>query len=178
MIEKFLKRSSWIDIIISLIFVLFGILFIAKPEETKGALSIILGIIVISIGILKLVEYYSTEKKQDYLLTIALIAVIAGVVILFASEELATLFRIIIGIWIIVAGIMDFQIVLAWREVKSPYWTTTVILSILMMLAGLIIVTSKEIVDLIFGSIIVVYGVFDIIDRIIFMKKISAELKD
>ena len=38
MFEKILKRSSWTDIVISLIFVLFGVLFIVKPDETLNAI--------------------------------------------------------------------------------------------------------------------------------------------
>ena len=32
MFEKFLKRSSWTDIIISLVFIFLGILLVAKPK--------------------------------------------------------------------------------------------------------------------------------------------------
>ena len=46
MFEKFLRRSSWTDIVISIIFVLFGALFVIKPNETVGAISIILGITI------------------------------------------------------------------------------------------------------------------------------------
>ena len=76
MFEKLLKRSSWTDIVISLIFVLLGILLIAKPDETVAAISMIFGILFIAIGVLKLVEYYTSDTRTDYLLTIALIAVI------------------------------------------------------------------------------------------------------
>ena len=84
MFEKFLKRSSWTDIVISIIFIIFGVLLIAKPEETKGAISIILGILFIAMGVLKLIEYYTSETKDDLMLTVALVAVIFGVVILFS----------------------------------------------------------------------------------------------
>ena len=109
MFEKFLKRSSWTDIVISIIFVLFGALLIAKPNETVGAISIILGIVFIAMGVLKLVEYYTSDTKEDWLLTIALITVILGVVILFASDAILSFFRIIVGIWIIATGIMDLH---------------------------------------------------------------------
>ena len=68
MFERILKRSSWTDIVISIIFVLFGILLIAKPEDTLGAISIILGILFMAMGVLKLVEYYTSEEREDYLL--------------------------------------------------------------------------------------------------------------
>ncbi len=177
MFEKFLKRSSWTDIVISIIFVLFGVLLIAKPDETVGAISIILGIVFIAMGVLKLVEYYTSDTKEDWLLTVALITVILGVVILFASDAILSLFRVIVGIWIIATGIMDFQTTLVWKEVKSPYWTVAVLLSILMMLAGIVILINQNILITTMGIIIVVYAVLDIIDRIIFMKKINDYMK-
>ncbi len=173
MFEKFFKRSSWVDIAISVIFVLFGTLLIVKPDETVGAISIILGIVFIAMGVLKLVEYYTSDAKEDWLLTIALITVILGVIILFASDAILSLFRVIVGIWIIATGIMDFQTTLVWKEVKSPYWTAAVLFSILMMFAGIVILINQNILITTMGIIIVAYSVLDIIDRIIFMKKIN-----
>ena len=173
MFERILKRSSWTDIVISIIFVLFGILLIAKPEDTLGAISIILGILFMAMGVLKLVEYYTSDTKEDLLLTTALIEVIFGVIVLFASDAILSLFRIIIGIWIVGAGIMDLQTILIWKEVKSPYWTATLLFSILMILAGIIILVSKDIILTTMGVIVVCFVILDIIDRIIFMKKIN-----
>lgn len=177
MFEKFLKRSSWVDLIISMIFVLFGILLVAKPIETVAAISLILGIIFITMGVLKLVEYFTSDAKEDYLLTLALVTVIFGVVILFGSNAILSFFRIILGIWIIATGVMDLQTALIWKEVKSPYWTTTVLFSILMTLAGMIILINKDILITTMGIMIIIYAIFDIVDRIIFMKKIDNYMK-
>lgn len=178
MFEKFLKRSSWTDIVISIIFVLFGALLAAKPEETVGAISIILGVVFIAMGVLKLVEYYTSDAREDYLLSIALIAVIFGVIVLFASDAILSLFRIILGVWIIVAGVMDLQTILVWKKFKSPYWITALLFSILMMFAGLIILINKNILLTTMGIIVIVYAVLDIIDRIIFMMKIDDYIKN
>lgn len=178
MVGKLLKRSSWTDIIISIIFVIFGVLLIVKPEETLGAISIILGIVFIAMGVLKIVEYYTSKTKEDLLLTTALIAVIFGVIVLFASGTITTLFKIIIGIWIIGAGVMDLQTTLIWKEVKSPFWTAAVLFSLLMILAGMIIIMVENILPTIVGVMIVIYGVLDIIDRIIFIKKVDNYMKD
>lgn len=177
MLEKFLKRSSWTDIVISLIFVLFGALLVARPGETIGAISIILGVVFIAMGVLKLVEYYTSDAREDYLLSIALIAVIFGVIVLFASDAIFSLFRIILGIWIIVAGVMDLQTTLIWKQVKSPYWITALLFSILMMFAGLIILINKNIVFTTIGIIVIIYAVLDIIDRVIFMIKMDDYIK-
>ena len=178
MFKKFLKRSSWTDIVISIIFVLFGALLIAKPSETVAAISIILGILFIAMGVLKLIEYYTADNREDWLLTVALIAVIVGAIILFASDAILSLFRIIVGIWILATGIMDLQTTLVWKEVKSPFWTISVLLSILMMLAGIVILVNQNILVTTMGIMIVIYGVLDILDRVIFMRKIDDYIKD
>ena len=161
MVEKFLKRSSWTDIVISIIFVLFGALLIAKPNETVGAISIILGILFIAMGVLKLVEYYTADTKEDWLLTVALISVVLGIVILFASDAILSVFRVIVGIWIIATGIMDLQTILMWKQVKSPYWTISLIFTILMILAGIVILINQEIVLTAVGVLIIVYGIWN-----------------
>lgn len=178
MFKKFLKRSSWTDIVISIIFVLFGALLIAKSSETVAAISIILGILFIAMGVLKLIEYYTADNREDWLLTVALIAVIVGAIILFASDAILSLFRIIVGIWILATGIMDLQTTLVWKEVKSPFWTISVLLSILMMLAGIVILVNQNILVTTMGIMIVIYGVLDILDRVIFMRKIDDYIKD
>ena len=178
MFEKILKRSSWTDIVISLIFVLLGVLLVAKPEATVGAISIILGILFIAMGILKLIEYYTSDTKEDLLLTIALVSVIFGVIILFASDSVLAFFRVILGIWIIVTGVIDLQTILMWKQIKSPYWTISFLLTILMIFAGIIILINEPIVITAVGVLIIVYGILDIIDRLIFMKKIDDYMKD
>ena len=68
MFEKFLKRSSWTDIVISIIFILFGALLIAKPNEMVAAISIIFGIVFIAMGVLKLIEYFTSETNLHLIL--------------------------------------------------------------------------------------------------------------
>ena len=178
MFEKFLKRSSWTDIVISIIFIIFGVLLIAKPEETKGAISIILGILFIAMGVLKLIEYYTSETKDDLMLTVALVAVIFGVVLLFASDAVLTIFRVNEGVRIILTGVMDLQTILIWKQVRSPYWTVALLLAIFMILSGIIILVNQGIVLTVLGGLIIAYGILDIIDRLIFMKKINDYMKD
>ena len=174
MFEKFLKRSSWTDIVISIIFIFFGILLIVKPNEMISAMSIIFGLIFIAMGVLKLIEYFSSDDKPDYLLSTALISVIFGVIILFCSDVILSVFRILLGIWIILAGVMDFQTTLIWKEIKSPFWTASLLISMLMMIAGIVIIISNDILFTTVGIITIIYAILDIVDRIIFMKKFNA----
>ena len=158
MFEKFLKRSSWVDMVVSMVFVLFGLLLIVKPLEMMSVISILLGAVFIIIGFLKIVDYFTSKDKEDYLLTMALISVIFGVIVLFCSDIISGIFRIILGIWIIASGIRNFQTSLVWKEVKSGLWTLTVVFAMLMIIAGIVVLVSDTLALQIVGVIILIYA--------------------
>lgn len=178
MFEKLLKRSSWTDIIISIIFLLFGILLIIRPEVTMGAITMTAGIVFIVMGVLKLIEYYTSSFKEDFLLTLSIIEVVIGVILLFASDTVLSAIKIILGLWIIINGIADLQTILMWKKSKSSYWIIVLIFSLLMIIAGIVILTSNSIVISTLGVIIVIYAILDIIDRIIFIGKLNKYMKE
>ena len=178
MFEKFLKRSSWVDMVVSMVFVLFGLLLIVKPLEMMSVISILLGAVFIIIGFLKIVDYFTSKDKEDYLLTMALISVILGVIVLFCSDIISGIFRIILGIWIIASGIRNFQTSLVWKEVKSGLWTLTVVFAMLMIIAGIVVLVSDTLALQIVGVIILIYAILDLITRAVFIKKVKNYLDD
>ena len=171
--EKFLKKSSWTDIIISIIFILFGIMLISRPETIMSAISIILGLICIVMGMLKGIDYFASGKTDNYLLALAIIAIIVGIIIMFCADIIFSIFRIIIAIWIIYSGIMDLQTTIIWKDYKSRLWLLTLLLSIVMILSGLYILINNGAVLQVVGTIIVIYGIIDVIENAIFIKKID-----
>lgn len=173
MFEKFLKRTNWTDIVISVLFVILGVLLIVKPSEMMSVISILLGMVLFIIGFLKLVDYFTSKDKEDYLLTFALVAAVLGVIVLFCSDVITGIFRAALGIWIIISGIRNFQTTLVWKEVKSGLWTVTLLCAMLMIIAGIVILVSTTLAFRIVGIVIVIYAVLDIIARSIFMKKIQ-----
>ena len=173
MFEKFLKRTNWTDIVISVLFVILGVLLIVKPSEMMSVISILLGMVLFIIGFLKLVDYFTSKDKEDYLLTFALVAAVLGVIVLFCSDVITGIFRAALGIWIIISGIRNFQTTLIWKQVKSGLWTVTLLCAMLMIIAGIVILVSTTLAFRIVGIVIVIYAVLDIIARSIFIKKIQ-----
>ena len=178
MFEKFLKRSNWTDITISFVFALLGILLMAKPDDMMAFLSTLLGAVFIIMGFLKLVDYFTSQDKEDYLLTMAVIFVIIGAIMLLSPTIISNLFSIVLGIWIIASGLGNFQTALIWKEVKSGYWTATLILSMLTIVAGIAILVMTSLAVQVAGIIITCYAVLDIITKVIFMKKMKTYAKE
>lgn len=175
--EKFLKKSSWTDIIVSFLFVLFGIMLMARPESIMSIISILLGAICVIMGALKGIDYFASGKKDNYLLAISIVAIITGIIIMFCADIILSIFRILIAIWIIYSGIMNLQTTIIWKDYKSRLWLLTLLLSIVMIIGGIYILINNGAMLQIIGGIIVAYGIIDIVESVIFIKKIDDYLE-
>lgn len=171
--EKFLKRSGWTDIVIALIFILFGIMLITKPEAIVSMIAILLGGICIVIGLLRLIDFFYLKKQDNYLLAIAIVMIVTGIIVMFCTDIILSVFRIIIAIWIIYSGIMNLQTAIVWKDFKSRLWLFTLILSIVMIIGGIYVLVNTGAIIQTIGVVILAYGIIDIIENVIFIKKID-----
>ena len=171
--EKFFKRSGWTDIVIALIFILFGIMLITRPEAIVSMIAILLGGICIVIGILRLIDFFYLKKQDNYLLAIAIVMIVTGIIVMFCADIILSVFRIIIAIWIIYSGIMNMQTAIVWKDFKSRLWIFTLILSIIMIIGGIYVLVNTGAIIQTIGVIILAYGIIDIIENVIFIKKID-----
>ena len=173
MLENFLKKSSWTDIITSLIFILFGAMLVISPEMVQAMISILLGAIFIAMGIFRLINYFASGKTDSYSLATGVVAILIGIIIFFCAGIILSFFRIIIALWIIYSGIINLQTTIIWKDFKSRLWLLTLILSILMTVAGIFILINNGAILQTIGVMIIVYAIMNIIENIIFMKKIE-----
>lgn len=175
--KKFLRKSGWTDIVISLIFILFGIILMARPESIMSIIAVLLGLIFIAMGVLRLIDYFATDKRDNYLFAMAVVSIIIGIVIMFCADIILSAFRILISIWIIYSGIMNLQTTIVWKDYKSKLWLTSLILSFFVMIAGIYILINSGAILQTVGIAIVVYGIVNIIENVIFIKKVDDYLE-
>ena len=171
--KKFLKKSGWTDIIVSLIFIVFGIMLISRPEAIVSVISILLGAIFIVMGVLKIIDYYSNGKQDNYLIAIATVLILVGIIIMFCADIILSVFRILIGIWIIYSGIMNLQTAIIWKDYKSRLWFVTLLLAIVTIIVGIYILINTGAILKTIGFAILIYGLVDIVESFIFIKKVD-----
>ena len=175
--KKFLKKSGWTDIIISLIFILFGIMLISRPEAIVSVISILLGAIFVVMGVLKIIDYYSNGKQDNYLIAISVVMILIGIIIMFCADIILSAFRILIAIWIIYSGILNLQTTIVWKDYKSRLWLLTLLLSIATIGVGIYILVNSGAILQTIGIAILVYGIVNIIESFIFIKKVDNYLE-
>lgn len=175
--KKFLKKSGWTDIIISFIFILFGIMLISRPEAIVSIISILLGAIFIVMGVLKIIDYYSNGKQDTYLIAISVVMILIGIIIMFCADIILSAFRILIAIWIIYSGILNLQTTIVWKDYKSRLWLLTLLLSIATIGVGIYVLVNTGAIMQTIGIAILVYGIVNIIESFIFIKKVDNYLE-
>ena len=84
-----------------------------------------------------------------------------------------SIFRIIVGVWIIYTGIMNLHTVTIWKDYKSRLWLISLIGAIANIIAGIYVLVNSGAILQTIGVVLIVYGVIDIVDRFIFIRKVE-----
>lgn len=140
--KDFFKRSGYMSLLSSFLFLLLGILLTISPEKTVGFLSYTIGGVFLLMGIFKLITYFINKNKYmyyDYIPVIAILCLIIGIIITILGSTIVSMFGIAIGIWIIVNGITKIDLSIKMKDSNVKYWFLSLIISILILVVGIYI---------------------------------------
>ena len=174
--KKFLKKSGWVDILVSIVFAIMGIFMITKTNLAMKIISYVLGGIFIAMGIFKSIEYFLSKGKYDfynYDLIFGIIAIIIGIITIFYSSLIESMFRIMIAFWIIYSGIIRLSLSLKLHTAQIDIWNLSLILSIIMIIGGAYMLFQSGALVLTIGIIMLVYSIIDFTESVIFIKYVD-----
>lgn len=176
--EQFFKKIGWTSIITSLAFTVLGIIIVYNPNTTFQIISYVLGAILIAYGVLKVIEYFKVKGSYDlynYELVYGIIACLLGIVVIVCSGMIEALLRILIGIWIVYSGAMRLGLAMKLQKLDTDnkIWVPVLLIALAMLICGLYIIAVPGTVMMTIGIIMVIYGIMDIIEEVIFMKNVK-----
>lgn len=175
-LEKIFKKTGWISILESILFILLGSILVWKPTETVRAISYILGSVFIIIGFVKVIHYFLAKGKYDfynYDLIFGLMAIVIGIITIIYSNTIGSIFRIIIGMWIIYSSLIRINLSMKLKTMDMGVWVYSLLLAIMMFICGLYITINSGSVVVTIGIFMIIYAVIDLIENIIFMKNVK-----
>lgn len=170
---KNFKKAEWFNLIISIIFIVIGIILVKNPEEVLKIVSYIAGFSFLIIGIIKIIKYLKDKTNSNELyadIVFGLIAIVTGLIVMFCTSAIETVFRIIIGVWIIFTGCTRFELVKKLKEANLKEWILSLILAVLMIICGVYMIFTPGTVIAVIGAVIIIYAVINFIQSIMFMK--------
>lgn len=178
--KSLLKKAGFTSILSSIIFLLLGIFLVVNPNAIVKTISYVIGILLIIIGIVKIISYFTSKDDYifyDYRLIYGAFCIVLGILIMFSGNAIASFFRIIIGIWILLNGVSRLDLAIKLKETNTNYWLLSLILSILIFVAGIYIIFAPGTILVTLGIILISYSIMDIIESIIFISNTNKLLK-
>ena len=165
-ISKIFKSSLISSVCLSIL----GLLLIFESETVIVSISYIIGAILIAMGVLGAMRYFYAEIKSIIDIVYGFVTVILGIVVILHPNAIATLIPYIMGVLIIVSSVTKMQYAITLNRYKNKMWKSSLIISIITLLFGLLLVfnpfAATKFVLKIVGWIILVYGVLDLISTI------------
>lgn len=179
-LKKYLKKDAWESILAAIVFLLIGILVVNNPETVVLTVSYVIGGIFALVGILKVISYFVEKGNEDFFnydLVFGIIALITGIIFITQASLLNTLFRVMIAIWLIYSGLIRGTTALKLKKYDVSSWWFILITAILMVIAGIYVISYSGIVVASLGILMIAYAIIDLINGIIFVIDINKCIK-
>ena len=175
--DTFLKKTGWVSILTSLIFAIFGIVLITNPDTVFVVITYIIGALFILVGVSEIIHYVASKENFDlynYDLIYGIIAIVTGIVTIICNGAIEAIFRIVIGTWIIYSGVIRLGLSFKFKDAGlRNYWISTLLISVAMIVAGIYVVLNSGAIIATLGAIMLIYAIMDLIESIIFIKKLD-----
>ena len=176
--KKFNKLMT-ISLITSIVFIIFGLVLILFTKKELAIIGYVAAILLIINGVLNVTDDYKQFKVFYFFdgFTSGLLSIIFGIIIIVNPEYTAIIMPIMIGLWIIIASTFKLRMALALKDSSKTTWILPYILSILTIIIGLCLIFNPVLGSLgiatVIGFLVILYGICDVIDVIIFKKNIK-----
>jgi len=183
-VEKVLKTFYKSSIITSLILLVLGLLLAFESEATILSISYIIGGCLIVAGLTAIIRFFKTKIKDSFAelnILYGVVTSVAGVLIILNPYVIGSFIPIVIGVGIIINSAMKLQYALELKNIHNHMWKTTMIISIISTLCGIILLfnpfAGAVILTKIIGGFIIVYAILDLISTYT-IKKNVVEIKN
>src|SRR5690554_1652092 len=99
--NDFLKKTKLNFVLMAIIYILFGLMFLIRPDITNKIIVIILGLIITLYGIFKIITHVQSDisqRFQSFNLGIGIIALLVGLFFLIKPGTIVSIFGAILGL--------------------------------------------------------------------------------
>lgn len=175
-IKALLKQSGMTNIIVSIIFGIFGVILCIFHETAMKLISILIGVLFLGAGLARIVNYIQGRGRDEHLngdLLLGVILFIFGIVAIVYTNTIGMILRTIVAIWIIYAGISKTYLSMKLKELGASAWIVSLVLSIIIIIFGLFILFYNGAIITLIGAIMIAYAIIDIIENVIFIRRLN-----
>jgi uncharacterized membrane protein HdeD (DUF308 family) len=105
-------------LLVSVLFVLAGVLCLRHPLQTVAVLSLIVGIVWLVSGMLTAYTALAVKglAHRGLVLGAAALGIVAGIVVLALPAQSALALTRLLGLWLVLLGLVELGVAFAWRS--------------------------------------------------------------
>jgi len=165
----------------SIILATLGLLLIFQSEITIIAIAYIIGGVLIAIGVLTLLNYIreiDNPLRNELNIIYGIVSIVLGIIVIKNPPAMASVIPLVIGVIIIINSAAKLEYSLELKKSNNDLWKTTMILSIITVLCGILLIfnpfAGAVVLTKIVGILIFVYAILDIISTVAFEKTVKS----
>lgn len=138
-----LKNLSVSFVLLSVLYVLLGLVLLIWPATVMDVLCYLTGGILLLYGVISIVGFCREEMRTagSFLtLLLGIVAAAVGAVLLFQPVLFQSILTVILGLYILIDGLLNLKRAMELRRMEHMGWTLYLILSLITVVLGLLVV--------------------------------------
>lgn len=177
------KISNYIysSILVSIVFILLGIICIIKPDISFDVISTMLTIIFIINGIILLIIDYKSHSIFVNNFLFGILSLIIGIILLIHPDAFKVILPFGVGIWFIISGLFNIKFSIYLKSESLSYMILTIIMAIISIICGFVLISkpleSIDILTITLGITMLLHSISNIVDMCIIKKNINKIVK-
>lgn len=178
--NDFLKKTKLNFVLMAIIYILFGLMFLIRPDITNKIIVIILGLIITLYGIFKIVAHIRSDisqRFQGFNLGIGITTLLIGLFFLIKPETIVSMFGAILGIFLFIHGAINFQHAFNLKDIEYEKWWLSAIFGLIAICFGFYGILNPGAISPAFSIIIGLGLIISGISDIFMLYKISSFFK-
>ena len=156
-------------VVMSIVFCVVGVLFIALPARSAVMIGRVLGAAMAAFGAVKLVGYFSRDLYRlafQYDLEFGILLIALGVIVLLRTNGVMDFICIAAGVSILADGLFKIQIAIDARRFGIRDWWLILLLAVVTCGVGLLLVfrpwESVQVLTVLLGAALLAEGVLNL----------------
>ena len=143
--ERYIRKLGKGSLVVSIFLTVLSIFMITNTTAVINLFVILFGYVLVLDGLIHLTSYFAIKDEYRYFsyeLAQAIISIILGFIVVCNYTTIPQILPIVFGIWIVLQGILQLQIALNIRSLRSTNWAIMTVTSLVSIAVGAAMIFS------------------------------------
>ena len=171
-LDRLFRKIMWIEIAISIVLILIGVIFLIWPGISVQVLNILFGIIILASGIMNIYGYMKRNNFPifKFHLVYGILSVILGILTIINPFTFSQVVTVFIGVWMLYLAIVKIDLSLRLKTINESSWSLLLVSAILEIFMSILIFInpfSNLVVTQVAGAYFILSGILNCTDAVL-----------